>query len=116
MKHIAPTKKQVILRLILLAVLLCAGIVILRLRACPHWEPVAITLHTDKTVPNPYIDPDGSAIYDYRGNTLSNANAAAVYTLSVGKECYQQCADTIIRLCSYAFHGSDALRRWKDGF
>ena len=147
MKRSRLTKKQVVLRLILPAVLLCAGIVILRLRACPHWEPVAITLHVDQTAPSPYIDPDGmtqetrilppegyeripaeegsflqfmrqmelypdgSAIYDYRGNTLPNANAAAVYTLSVGKEGYQQCADTIIRLWSEYFRQTGQTER-----
>lgn len=43
---------------------------------------------------------NGSLIYTFDGRTLSNGNAAAVYTLSVGDEGYQECADTVIRFWS----------------
>lgn len=54
---------------------------------------------------------DGSSIVSYRGEQLSNANAAAVYALSVGDEGYQQCADTIIRLWSEYFYQTGQTER-----
>ena len=56
---------------------------------------------------------NGSMIYSYDGKALSNANAAAVYSLSVGSEGYQECADSIIRLWSeylWSQGRKDALR------
>ena len=50
------SRKQIILRLVLPAVLLGTAIILLWLRACPHWQPVEITLHIDQNVPSPYID------------------------------------------------------------
>lgn len=48
--------------------------------------------------------PDGAAICSYTGAQLSGgAAAAAVYTLSVGQEGYQECADSVIRLWSEYF-------------
>lgn len=54
---------------------------------------------------------DGSMLISYAGQNLSNANAAAVYTLSLGDEGYQQCADTIIRLWSEYFYASGQTER-----
>ena len=141
------SRKQIILRLVLSAVLLGTAIILLWLRACSHWQPVEITLHMDQNVPSPYIDPDGmtqetrilppegyeripaedgsflqfmrqmelfpdgSSIYDYHGNPLPNANAAAVYTLPVGTEGYQQCADTVILLWSTYFRKTGQTER-----
>ena len=47
--------------------------------------------------------PDGASVCTYRGENRPSAHAAAVYELSVGKEGYQQCADSIIRLWSEYF-------------
>ena len=46
----------------------------------------------------------GAAVCSYRGAPYSAHNAAAVYTLSVGREGYQECADSIIRLWSEYFY------------
>ena len=54
---------------------------------------------------------NGSVIYEYDGTYLSSANAAAVYTLSVGDEGYQQCADSIIRLWSEYFWATGQTKR-----
>lgn len=53
------------------------------------------------------VYPHGSRVCRYDGKPLGSAGAAAVYTLSVGKDGNQQCADSIIRLrCDYAYtHG-----------
>ncbi|MBR3679003.1 MAG: DUF4846 domain-containing protein [Oscillospiraceae bacterium] len=42
----------------------------------------------------------GAELCTYRGDTLSAANAAAVYALDIGDEGFQQCADSIIRVYS----------------
>ena len=74
---------------------------------------------------------NGSMLVSYRGERLSNANAVAVYTLTLGDEGYQQCADTIIRLWSEYFFASGQTGRltfaysngyptdyesWRDGY
>ena len=139
MKLFKLTKKQIILRVILLLVFCIAGFVFLCIRACPTWKPADVTPKFEREAENPYLDPtgmtqetrilppegytrtetadgsflafmrqqpvyeNGSLIYVYDGSYSSNANAAAVYTLSVGAEGYQQCADSLIRLWSEYF-------------
>ncbi len=53
----------------------------------------------------------GAAVCSYRGANYSAHNAAAVYTLSVGKEGYQECADSIIRLWSEYFYATGQTER-----
>lgn len=139
MRHIKRTKKQIIVRVILLAAVCIGGYTALCIRACPTWKPAQVTTECQQRADNPYIDPDGhtqetrilppegytrtaaaedsflafmrqqpvydngSMIYAFDGDHLSGINAAAVYTLSVGSEGYQQCADSIIRLWSDYF-------------
>lgn len=56
--------------------------------------------------------PDGAAICSHSGAQLSDgAAAAAVYTLSVGQEGYQECADSIIRLWSEYFFTTGQTER-----
>lgn len=136
MTRIRLTKKQIIVRVIVLAVLCIAAYTVLCMRACRTWKPAEVMPEYTQVRENPYIDPaggtqetrilppegytrteaaegsflrfmrqqpvydNGSMIYAYNGDHLSGANAAAVYTLSVGDEGYQQCADSIIRLWS----------------
>lgn len=54
------TKKQVIVRVILLIVLLIAAYIVLCIRACPKWEPAEVTPQFQQTRENPYIDPTGN--------------------------------------------------------
>ena len=142
------TKKQILTRVILLAVLLTGGYAALCIRACPHWKPAQIDPQpAARKQPCVYIDPngqtqetrilppegytrvpasegsflsymrqmpvyaDGTPIYTYEGKPLSNANAAAVYDLSLGAEGYQQCADSIIRLWSEYFYATGQTGR-----
>ncbi len=143
------TKKQVIIRLAVLIVLLAGVYVFLLLRAARHWKPAAVTEQISAPRSNPYLNPEGmtqetrilppegytrvpagedslltylrrmpvypecSALYVYDGTTRPGSNAAAVYTLSVGSEGYQECADTVIRLWSDYFNATgqrDRLR------
>lgn len=142
------TKKQIILRVILLIVFLIAAYIALCIRACPHWEPAAIDPQpTAAKRSSIYIDPDGmtqetrilppegytrvpasegsflsymrrmpvyeegTPVYTYQGKALSAANAAAVYDLTLGKEGYQECADSIIRLWSEYFYATGQTGR-----
>jgi len=54
---------------------------------------------------------NGSMIYVYDGRYASNANAAAVYAMTVGTEGYQQCADSIIRMWSEYFYSTGQIDR-----
>ena len=126
------TKKQVIIRLILLAVFLIALYVLMCLRACPKWHeqtsvPPGVkgadgTQETAVAPPEGYeripaaegsflqfmrempVREQGSSILTYDGKAISSANAAAVYTLSLPDVDLQQCADTVIRLWSEYFY------------
>ena len=53
------TKKQMIVRVIVLAVLLIGGYTALCLRAARHWKPVQVTVQIGQTSDSPYIDPAG---------------------------------------------------------
>ena len=55
--------------------------------------------------------PDGASVCTYRGANLPGADAAAVYQLSVGREGYQECADSIIRLWSEYFFTTGQTER-----
>ena len=55
--------------------------------------------------------PDGAVVCSYRGSSLGLGHAAAVYELSVGREGYQQCADSIIRLWSEYFFATGQTER-----
>ncbi len=133
------TRKQIIIRSVLLILLLIAGFFLLNYRADPHWEPVAHEMEISQTKENPYIVPDGmtqetrilppegferveaaedsflafmrkqplypngSHIYYAAGGSSPSVGAAAVYDLSLGKDNFQQCADTVIRFYSEYF-------------
>lgn len=53
----------------------------------------------------------GAAVCTYLGANYSPYDAAAVYTLSVGREGYQECADSIIRLWSEYFYQTGQTER-----
>lgn len=139
MKIIKLTKKQVIIRLILLAVLLIAGIILLYFRACPHWQdhmPVPSSAETlgEGTQESLIPPPDGferipaendsflqymrdfpawnsACVVTYDGTPMSASNAAAIYQLTLPESGYQQCADTVIRLWSEYFRASGQPER-----
>lgn len=54
------TKKQMIVRVIILVVLLIAAYVLLCLRAAKHWKPVQVTVQTESRTASVYIDPNGT--------------------------------------------------------
>lgn len=54
---------------------------------------------------------NGASVCSYLGSSLGRGHAAAVYTLSVGREGYQQCADSIIRLWSEYFFTTGQTER-----
>lgn len=125
-------KKQLLIRLILLAVFLIVLYVLMCIRACPKWHDQALippeakgpggTQVTAIPPPEGYervpaaegsflqfmrempVWPQGSSIMTYEGEAISSANAAAVYTLSQPDIRMQQCADTVIRLWSEYFY------------
>lgn len=130
------TKKQVIIRLILLAVLLICGFVFLLMRACPKWhDHLPLTDKEAGTQETAIAPPEGFAripaaknsflaymrafpVYEqgkpvmtYDGNSLSASNAAAVYVLSLPESGYQQCADTVIRLWAEYYRASGQPER-----
>ena len=51
--------------------------------------------------------PDGSQLPVYDGTTLSAADAAAIFDISLGDDGYQQCADSIIRLYSDYYYKNE---------
>jgi hypothetical protein len=147
MKLHHSTKRKLVLRLLLLAVLLggCFGLLVFR--ACPKWVPADFTLEITELPENPFIDPEGMTqetrilppegyeripaandsflafmrrqpLYkngaskcSYRGSVIGRGHAAAVYTLPIGREGYQECADSIIRLWSEYFFTTGQTER-----
>lgn len=83
-----------------------------------HIDPDGTTVQTRITTPDGYkrvsvgegsfgeylrnykLLPDGSKLPVYDGTTMSAADAAAIFDISLGDDGYQQCADSIIRLYS----------------
>lgn len=126
------TKKQVIIRLILLVIFLIALYLLMCLRACPKWHDQVLTPPESKGAggtqetavapPEGYeripaaegsflqfmrempVWEQGSSIMTYDGEAISSVNAAAVYTLSLPDVDLQQCADTVIRLWSEYYY------------
>ncbi len=133
------TKRQVIIRLSLLAILLVGGVILLMLRACPKWHDQRLmppeangeggTQETVIVPPEGYtripaaedsflafmrempVWEQGSSIMTYDGKAISSVNAAAIYTLSLPDNHYQQCADTVIRLWSEYFYQTGQFDR-----
>ena len=132
MKICKLTKKQVIIRLILLVVFLIALYLLMCLRACQKWHDQVLTppesqgaggtQETAVAPPEGYeripaaegsflqfmrempVWEQGSSIMTYDGEAISSVNAAAVYTLSLPDVDLQQCADTVIRLWSEYYY------------
>ena len=126
------TKKQIIIRLILLVIFLIALYLLMCLRACQKWHDQVLTppesqgaggtQETAVAPPEGYeripaaegsflqfmrempVWEQGSSIMTYDGEAISSVNAAAVYTLSLPDVDLQQCADTVIRLWSEYYY------------
>lgn len=52
-------RKEIIIRLILLALLLLCGYILLCMRVCPKWEKRQIEVVTEAAMDSPLIDPEG---------------------------------------------------------
>lgn len=80
MTLIKLTKKQIVCRIVILAVLLLIGFVVLVIKASPTWKPAALNVVSTNHLrqPNPYLNPDGmtqeSRILPPEGFTRTDAS------------------------------------------